>query len=52
MVWLQMPGALIGLTESEPQQESSAFSLGVLTVLAGAAALFAIVYLRSSRKGF
>lgn len=52
MVWLQLPGALSGLVESELQQKSSAFSLGVLTVLAGAAALFAVVYLRTSRKGF
>uniref|UniRef100_H3BZE8 Synaptojanin-2-binding protein n=1 Tax=Tetraodon nigroviridis TaxID=99883 RepID=H3BZE8_TETNG len=45
---LQLPDVLIGLTESEPQQKSSAFPLGFL--LAGAAALLAFLYLRSSRR--
>lgn len=53
MASLQLPDVSVGLTESEPQQQqSSAFSLGVVTALVGAAALFAFVYLRRSRKSF
>ncbi|XP_041668530.1 synaptojanin-2-binding protein [Cheilinus undulatus] len=41
-----------GPTGSRPEQESSVSSLGVLSVLAGAAAIVAFIYIRHLRKHF
>lgn len=54
VVSLQLPNDSTGTkdSDSDPEPKPSASSLGILALLAGAAALFAVFYLRRSRKGF
>lgn len=48
----KLPHRLNGSTGSQPDHTSPASSLGVLAALAGAAALFAFIYMRHLRKHF
>lgn len=49
---LQSPHHMNGPTGSQPEHNSSAPALGVLVILAGAAAILGFLYMRHHRKPF